>query len=143
MKAEALDIISKLKQYIENDVLSLNSNQIECIMHSIHDLEDTIAKTYDVMPCDCIPSSFEEYAKQELANSEKNELYRKLYGYDDQPTSYPTDVFLKPKNVIEQYNDLPIKPIIKSVDLNNEYKKEFDEYDKPKTAYVIGLDIKF
>lgn len=57
---------------------------------------------------------------------------------DKEIEHYADNVMFNPKNLVDSYNDLPIKPIIRSVDLNCGQ----DEL-KPKTAWQIGFEFDF
>ena len=149
MKNDSIQLIDALSSYIATDVMSLRRETIEFILENISDLKDLVVAAYDDETnklSNSIPSSFEDYVANELNDKSKQNAIDKLYGYDRNEisrTEADSIMFKKPENIIDKYNNMPIKPVIKSVDLNNQNKKEFDEYNKPKTAYVIGLEMKF
>jgi len=64
--------------------------------------------------------------------------------YPDTPPSYfadKGDVFTKPKNPIERYQDAPIKPYIKTRDFNNSEDEPY--LNKPKPGIEIGIKVSF
>lgn len=149
MKSEAISLLCQLSSYVANDIISLKQTSIDIILKNIYDLTSLVSSIYDenhISSENAVPLTFKEYAISELTDKNKQDMFDKLYGYDrNEISKTETDsiMFKKPENIIDKYNNMPIKPVIKSVDLNNQYKKEFDEYNKPKTAYVIGLEMKF
>ena len=130
MKNDSIQLIDALSSYIATDVMSLRHETIEFILENISDLKDLVVAAYDDETnklSSSIPSSFEDYVVNELNDKSKQDAIDKLYGYDRNEisrTEADSIMFKKPENIIDKYNNMPIKPVIKSVDLNNQHKKE-------------------
>ena len=77
--------------------------------------------------------SFEELYYS-LSNENTNMLYPKTT--DDQAQQYANE--LTTTNPFDKFDTLPIKPVIRTIDLNAE-----DENTKPKTAWQIGFEFDF
>lgn len=86
-----------------------------------------------------IPLSFKDLYEQ-YDNSMLSALYPKM------PENYFEDKDLllieNDKNIIDKFVDLPIKPIIRKIDLNNG-QDTIGKENKSKTAWQIGISFDF